>query len=117
MDAPRIPIDQHMRNMVGNIGDIEGGADARNLGDFPRYEIKPPPPFFLQRLVVFLQIKLERFDHADDFLLPTFAQRPNVSSCGLLLSKAYATRSFRPTSNPAHCGPRIALPPLNAARS
>src|SRR2546423_10018176 len=31
-------------------------------------------------------------------------------SCGLLFSSAFATSSLRPTSNPAHCGPRIALP-------
>ncbi len=76
MDAPRIPIDQHMRNMVGNIGDIEGGADAGNLGDFTGHEIKAAPPFFFQRIVIFLQIKLERFNHADDFLFAHFRATP-----------------------------------------
>ena len=43
--------------------------------------------------------------------LPTFMERPKAW-CGELFSHAARTRSLRPSSRPAHWGPRMILPPL-----
>ena len=49
--------------------------------------------------------------------LATFMPRPTVLELGELFLTAASIRSFRPSSRPVHCGPRMPFPPENVTRS
>src|SRR5271154_2994467 len=40
IDAAGIPVDLHVRHVVGNVGNVKGGADAGDSSDFGGYEIE-----------------------------------------------------------------------------
>src|SRR5947208_963773 len=113
----RVPCNLHVGHVIRNIGNEERSTHSRNLVKFTRDVFQPALPFTIQRVVIFLKIEFEGLHHPIISSLPTFWLRPRVSSCGLLFNSALATRSLRPMSKPAHCGPRMALPPLNVTRS
>src|SRR6266436_378671 len=60
-----IPADFHVRDVVGDVRKGKGSAHSGHLGDFRGNAVQSAPPFLGERVVVFLQIAFESFDHAD----------------------------------------------------
>ena len=71
-NSGRIPLDVHVRNMVGDFRSRKGSCDPRNPGDLTRNIIEAALPFLVQGVVIFLQIRFQGLDHADDFFLTHF---------------------------------------------
>ena len=112
-----VPGDVQVRDMVG---DGEGGEFGGHAGDrfyFGDNQIETALPFGVEGLVVFVQIALEGFDHADDFFLAHFLTAAESVFVGAVVKQGVGDEIFFPMSKPAHCGPRMALPPLKQIRS
>ena len=71
-NVARVPVNFQVRNVIGDVRDGKRGADTRYACDFGGDAIEPAPPFFRQRIMIFLQVALQGFDHADDFFLADF---------------------------------------------
>ena len=58
--------------MIGDVGREEFRPHAGDFRDFARDQLQAVLPFFLQSVVIFVEIHLQRLDHSDDFFLADF---------------------------------------------
>ncbi len=56
--------------MIGNVRCKEGSGYAGNFRDLFRDCFQARLPFFRERIMIFTQVQLQSFDHADDLFLP-----------------------------------------------
>ena len=71
-DAGRVPRDRHVRDVVGDFRNEEGRAHTGHTRDLSRHVIQPVLPLLPQRVVIFIEIKIQCLDHADNFFLAYF---------------------------------------------
>src|SRR5215472_18704048 len=72
LNALRVPLNFHVRYVIGDIGNKVGGGDSRQSANPTRNEFEAMLPFLRQLLLIFVQVEFQRFDHAYDFLFADF---------------------------------------------
>src|SRR5215469_8876231 len=72
LDALRVPLNFHVRHVIGDIGNKVGGGDSRESANSARNEFEAMLPFLLQLLLILVQVEFQRFNHAYDFLFADF---------------------------------------------
>ena len=59
-----------MGNVVGDIRNVELRGDARDFPNLRRNKFQAMLPFLVKSFVIFLEVALQRLDHANNFLFP-----------------------------------------------
>src|SRR5882724_13299106 len=72
MDAACVPGNLKVWDMICDIGSEERSVNALHFRELARDIVETTLPFPRKRLVVFVEIKLERLDHPDDLFLADF---------------------------------------------
>src|SRR5215472_9275140 len=57
-DFAWIPEDAHVRDVIGDIRNVERGRYARDASDFAGHIVETTPPFFVESSMVFIEIAL-----------------------------------------------------------
>ena len=70
-----------MRNVIGDIRDKEGRANASDARDLPGDSFELVLPLFCQGVVVLIEVEFERFHHSDNFF---FADLLAAAKCVLM---------------------------------